>query len=90
MSTAGARFCRRSIKDPCKSVKKDSTPLVGGASAIGLVVSITVLSVSASPHATTTSSAALPFTASTTEEACCAASTTPDTEALGPADLSQS
>ena len=63
---AGARFCRRSIRDSSSVVKYESTPWTGGFSAIGLVVSITVLPASdCAPHRSITASAAVPLTAST-------------------------
>jgi hypothetical protein len=40
---SGAIFCRRSMSDSSRLVKYFSTPFCGGASAIGLVASMTVL-----------------------------------------------
>lgn len=65
--TFGCAAWRRSISDSSRLVKNFSTPFTGGAAAMGLVGSITVLPASVSPPASSsTSSAMVPFTASTT------------------------
>jgi hypothetical protein len=78
--------CSRSISDSSRLVKNLITPLTGGASAIGLVVSMTTLPASVSgPASRTTFSAAVPFTASTTMSPNRAASWTAPTLAREPA-----
>src|SRR3954467_13017163 len=63
---SGNAACSRSSRDAFGPVKYCSTPSTGGASAIGLVVSITPFpSPLAAPASRNASSAALPLTAST-------------------------
>jgi hypothetical protein len=71
----GARRCRRSISESFGPVKKVSTPLVGGISAMGLVASITTLPVSdAGGSEETSDSTAEPLTARMMISAAAAAS----------------
>jgi hypothetical protein len=72
---AGASFCRRSISDSLGPVKYCRTPLTGGAAAIGLVASRTVLPARLStPARRIASSATRPSTASTRMSALAATS----------------
>src|SRR5687768_13149704 len=74
------------MSDSSSEVKKRSTPFSGGASAIGLVVSITVLPARFSgPQRSTTASAARPLTASVTRSPNWAASANEPTAARSPA-----
>ena len=81
----GAFFCSRSSSESPGPVKKASTPLTGGRSAMGFVVSSTVLPSRPAPHAATASSAAEPLTARTTRSPLRAASATVAVEALADA-----
>ena len=63
---SGNSFCRRSIRESSSVVKNFSTPLVGGASPMGFVASMTVLPARLrAPADRSTSAAADPLTAST-------------------------
>src|SRR5262249_33715186 len=74
----------RSIRDSSCVVKNRSTPLTGGAAAMGFVASMTGLFARfAAPAARTASTAAVPFTASATSFANLAASSKLPTRALG-------
>src|SRR5574340_477746 len=85
--TAGNSRCRRSIKDSSRVVKNFSTPLVGGASAIGFVASMTGFPARlAAPAERSASAATVPLTANTISSANFAASTNVPTRPLACCD----
>ena len=86
----GACLSRRSRSDSSSVVKKRNTPFSGGAAAIGLVVSMTVLpSRFSAPQSSSADSAPAPLTANTTRSPNFAASAIVPTRAPGPCRPSQ-
>ena len=78
------RLDDRTLEGECVAVMVQNTPFTGGASAIGLVASMTVFPARFdSPAARSASAATVPLTARTTRSANCAASAKPPTRPLG-------